>query len=159
MLNLLKKNWQLSFKICLLVLGLAANLSISFAQTPSKDTSISSEAARKGYASFNVSKYLTVGTDPKSNIGTQEQSYLKSSNPIASFILQIINFLSLTVASVSFLGIVVGGFLLLASSGNENMVNKGKEVITYAVIGLVLTLSSYFIVSFVQNLLFETAGK
>jgi hypothetical protein len=139
------------------MLGLAANFNFSYAADPVKPP----PTAREGFATFNVREYLTVGNDSKqkSTVGTQDQTYLKSSNPIASFILQIINFISLTVASLSFLGIVIGGFMLLASSGNENLVNRGKETITYAIIGLVLTLSSYFIVSFVQNLLFDTAGK
>lgn len=165
MLKLNRKTWKIILKSFLLSSLLLGNLSYSTAQTPAgtptKSASETATEIRKGYGSFNVSKYLTVGKDPKqgSNIGTQDQSYLKSSNPIASFILQIINFISLTVASLSFFAIVVGGFILLSSGGNENMVNKGKEIITYAVTGLVITLSSYFIVSFVQNLLFETAAK
>lgn len=85
----------------------------------------------------------------------QEQSYFKSSNPIASFIVQTINFLARAIGSVAFLCMVVGGFILLVSHGNENLVSKGKDIIKYALLGLVIALSAYFITRFVQGLLYE----
>jgi hypothetical protein len=87
----------------------------------------------------------------------QEQGYLENAsegNPLAAFIIQIINFIVLISGSVSFLLIVVGGFMILSSAGNETSLNKGKDIIKIAIIGLVLTLSSYFIVAFVQSILF-----
>ncbi|MGL5831217.1 MAG: hypothetical protein ACRCZE_03645 [Candidatus Altimarinota bacterium] len=88
----------------------------------------------------------------------QEQSYLDAAanggNPLAAFIIQIINFIVLISGSVSFLLIVIGGFMILSSAGNETNLNKGKDIIKIAIIGLVLTLSSYFIVAFVQGILF-----
>lgn len=98
---------------------------------------------------FNINCLSTEG---------QEQSYLKAANnggnPLAAFIIQIINFIVLISGSVSFLLIVVGGFMILSSAGNETSLNKGKDIIKIAIIGLVLTLSSYFIVAFVQGILF-----
>ncbi len=125
-------------------------------QTP---TDTSEKSNNPDYRSFNVKKYLTIQTGQvDENItGKQEQKYFESSNPIASLILQIINFIALSAASLSFLAVVVGGFMLMSSAGNENQVNQGKEILSKAIIGLVLTLSSYFIISFVQNIFFETA--
>jgi len=111
---------------------------------------------------FSVRTYLTVGTtDAKKKgavgiQGDQKQSYLDSSNPAASFILQIINFLVLTVGSLCFVAIVYGGFMILASSGNAGNVTKGKDVIMHAVVGLVITLSAFFIITFVQYIFYET---
>ncbi len=106
--------------------------------------------------SFNVSKYLTSkeGSN-KEGKGQQDQSYLKSTNPVASFIVQMINFLVLTIGSFSFLTIIIGGFTLLTSHGNENQVTKGKDILKYAVAGLVVALSAYFITTFVQSLFYE----
>lgn len=122
-------------------------------------TDTSQKSNDPNYRSFNVKKYLTIQTGQvDENItGKQEQTYFESSNPIASLILQIINFIALSAASLSFLAVVVGGFMLMSSAGNENQVNSGKEILSKAIIGLVLTLSSYFIISFVQNIFFETA--
>ena len=85
----------------------------------------------------------------------QNSSYLKSSSPIASFIVIVINFLAKTIGSLAFLSLIIGGFVLLTSHGNETMLTKGKDIIKYAIIGLVIALSAYFITAFVQSLFYE----
>lgn len=100
--------------------------------------------------SFSVGKYLKEKD--------QGQAYLKSDNPVASFIVQIINFLVLTIGSFSFLAVIFGGITLLTSHGNETQVTKGKEILKYAITGLVVTLSAYFITAFVQSLFYELPG-
>ena len=109
--------------------------------------------SREGYAKYNVGILQADG---------QSQGYFKnakgetSANPVASFILQIINFITVTAGSLSFLGVVAGGFLMMSSAGNTNQITKGKDILTNALIGLTITLTAYFIVAFVQSLLFET---
>ncbi len=98
-------------------------------------------------AQFKVADYLTAKD--------QGQAYLKSKAPIASFIIQIINFLVLMIGSLCFLTILIGGFIYMVSHGNETMINKAKEAITYSVIGLVAALSAYFIVAYVQSIFYE----
>ena len=104
--------------------------------------------------SFNVKKYLSSGEEGEGK-EKQEQSYLNSKNPIASFIVQIVNFLMLTIGSFSFLAVIVGGITLLTSHGNDTQVTKGKDILKYAITGLVVSLSAYFITSFVQNIFYE----
>lgn len=96
---------------------------------------------------FNVNSYLTTTG--------QNQTYLQSGNPIASFIVQIVNFLVLTIGSLSFVTIVVGGFILMTSHGNENALTKGKDILKYAILGLVVALLAYIITAFVQSLFYE----
>lgn len=171
-----KTNLSFTLRAVLALILIWGNFSIAFADTApggtpataptstptdTKPQGMSSQNAREQYSSFPVGKYLTVGSDSpeKDKIGVQEQTYLKSENPVAAFIVQIINLVTLTAASLSFLAVVVGGFLMMTSAGNAGQVTKGKEILVRAVVGLVLTLSAYFMVAFVQNLLFETAGK
>jgi len=45
---------------------------------------------------------------------------------------------------------VVGGIMFLVSSGSSEMVNKGKQVITGAVIGLAIVLISWIVIKFVM---------
>lgn len=118
--------------------------------------------ARAGFSTFDVSKYLTDQIQSQEQydlVGTQAQTYLKSTNPVASFILQIINLITLIAASLSFLAVIIGAFLMMSAAGNATQIDKGKDIVTRALVGLVITLSSYFIVSFVQNLFFEAAPK
>jgi len=46
---------------------------------------------------------------------------------------------------------VIGGAMFLVSSGNSDMVNKGKQVLTGAVIGLVVVFTSWLVVGFVMT--------
>lgn len=100
-------------------------------------------------SSFNVTSYLTTK-------GQGQEYFKKGSNPIGSFIIEIINFLVLTIGSLCFVAIVIGGFVLMTSHGDTNQLEKGKSIITLAIVGLVIVLTSYFIASFVQSLFYET---
>ncbi len=78
-----------------------------------------------------------------------------SVNPIAKFnsIGSILNLLLPTimiVASLVFLAILLyGAFTYVTSSGEQDKVQKARKTITYSVLGLVLILFSYLIVSLV----------
>jgi len=112
--------------------------------TPATPSTPSTSSASE---SFSVKKYLTATG--------QQQSYLNTGNPIASFIIQTVNFLVLTIGSLSFVTIVVGGFILMTSHGNENALTKGKDILKYAIIGLAIALMAYIITAFVQSLFYE----
>lgn len=133
-----KKNWSIGTLAMQVILSLTIMMgmnTLAMAQTQDKSSS------------FNVSTYLTAQG--------QEQKYFKTGNPIGSFIVQIVNFLVLTIGSVSFVALVVGGFTLMTSHGNENQLTKGKDIIKYALAGLVIVLTAYFITAFVQSLFYE----
>lgn len=46
--------------------------------------------------------------------------------------------------------IIYGGFIWMTSGGNETKVLKAKKILTNAVIGLIIVLSSYGITAFVM---------
>ncbi|MFA5829570.1 MAG: hypothetical protein WC843_03690 [Candidatus Gracilibacteria bacterium] len=114
--------------------------------TPAAPNSLIQQGTSKENQQFKVTDYLKAKD--------QGSAYLGSKAPIASFIIQIINFLVLTIGSLSFLVILIGGFMYLVSHGNETLINKAKEAITYAIMGLVISLSAYFIVAFVQSIFY-----
>lgn len=49
----------------------------------------------------------------------------------------------------SFVMIIVGAFLYLTSGGNTKGTEAAKQTITYAIIGIVVSLMAYFILNFV----------
>lgn len=57
----------------------------------------------------------------------------------------------LGIVAVAFL--IYGGVLMVTSAGNEEGVGKAKKIITYAVIGIVIIMLSYTIVTFVTSAL------
>jgi len=97
---------------------------------------------------FDVTKNLTLDAE-----GSQDQNYFNnkdSNSPIIRFILAILNYLTLIIGTLAVLLIIIGGFLFMASAGNENTIDKGKDIIKYAIIGLVITFFSYMIIIFIQ---------
>jgi hypothetical protein len=62
---------------------------------------------------------------------------------------RIINAMLGLMGSISFLMFIWGGFNWLMSRGNSEMVEKGKSVMVWAAIGIVVVFSSYALVRFV----------
>jgi 3-phosphoglycerate kinase len=49
--------------------------------------------------------------------------------------------------------VIVAGYQLMTSAGNREKVQKAMETLTYAIVGLVITLLSFFIIQLVSILL------
>jgi len=76
---------------------------------------------------------------------------------IQGFRCLIANILSIAITGIGFAGfimLIVGGFRYLTSGGNSKGTETAKNTITFAVIGLVVALSSYIIL----NLIAEFTG-
>jgi len=54
--------------------------------------------------------------------------------------------------------LIYGGFLYMTSSGKEDHIKKAKNLILYAVIGLVIIVISYSVTFFIFRSLIESAG-
>lgn len=52
------------------------------------------------------------------------------------------------VAAVLF--IIIGGIQILTAYGNDEKIGKGKKTVTYAIVGLVIAILSYAIVSIIS---------
>jgi len=63
----------------------------------------------------------------------------------------IINTLLVIVGAASVIMMIVGGIRYIISSGDQNAVTSAKNTIMYAVIGLVVALLAYALVSFILN--------
>ncbi len=57
-----------------------------------------------------------------------------------------------TIGSVSLLMVVLGGFQMLASAGDEHAYEQGKGRVKFALIGLAVALGAYLLVTAVQLL-------
>ena len=56
---------------------------------------------------------------------------------------RIINFLAITIGSLSTALFILGALMLTASRGKDDMVQWGKDLMTGSLIGLVTVLGSY----------------
>lgn len=91
--------------------------------------------------------------------GMQGQNDKTLYNPISGvdsltdLLLKIMQGFLVIIGVWSVVFIVLGGFRLVMSQGNEEAVGAAKKTITWAVIGLVVALLAFSIVAIVQNLL------
>lgn len=60
------------------------------------------------------------------------------------------------VGSLALLMFVVGGLMWMLSAGNEQRVKKGKDILIWASLGLVIIFTSYAILKFVFEVLTKT---
>jgi len=59
---------------------------------------------------------------------------------------------------LAIIAFIYGGILYLTSGVNPKYVEKGKEVMKYAVIGLVVIFSSYAVITFLLKTVLQVAG-
>lgn len=71
---------------------------------------------------------------------------------------KIINVILGLLGIISFGLVLYGGFLIMTSAGNEDKVAQGKKVLTNAVVGLVIIMSTFAIVRFIFKSLADTFG-
>lgn len=114
---------------------------------------------------FNVGKCLKVEDQgdtflPPGAGGAGDQGpptpdqVLKIERPIAYVLIRAIGYLTSFVGGVALIVFIIGAIITIASQGKDDMLTKGKDTMKYALIGLVIALFSFMIVSVVQSVLF-----
>lgn len=59
---------------------------------------------------------------------------------------------------VATLFIIYGGALIAFGSGNEQQYDKGKKTITYAIIGLLVSLLGFYVLTLITNIVDQVSG-
>jgi hypothetical protein len=72
---------------------------------------------------------------------------------LSGLILQIINIVLAISGSMAVLFMIIGGFQYILSGANEDLAKRGKTTLTNSVIGLIIIVLSYTVVSVVYNTL------
>ncbi len=71
---------------------------------------------------------------------------------------RVINYFIGITGIFALVAFVYGGFLWLTSRGNTNQIEKGKNTMLWAVIGIATILSSYAIVNFIVSAFVNSGG-
>ena len=74
--------------------------------------------------------------------------------PISGFNTLFSNVLNVVVAFAAvilFIMLIVGGFKFITSGGNPKNVEAAKQTLTYAILGMVLVASAFFIIQVIQQ--------
>mgnify|MGYP001109541642 CR=1 FL=1 len=61
----------------------------------------------------------------------------------------LLNIIFSIVGGISILSFIYGGFIILTSQNNPEKINQGKRIIIGAIIGLIFTFSSVFLINFI----------
>lgn len=98
---------------------------------------------KSGYFMFNLDPITPPGMETREQKGWIERgiNYLFERG---------ITIMAATAASAAVLMMSVGGFMMLASAGRQDMYDKGKSYIFKAIIGLAFVLGAYILVTTVQ---------
>ncbi len=86
---------------------------------------------------------------------TQLCNPVSGANDLNSLILKILTYVLGLVGTVAVVVIVIAGFRMVASQGNESQVKAARSTITWAIIGLIVSFLAYSIVAVIQNALIK----
>jgi hypothetical protein len=74
---------------------------------------------------------------------------ISGANNVNELIEKVITALLGVAFAIAVLFIIIGGFWYMTSAGNENQARKGRDTLLYALLGTIVIIMSYVIVSFV----------
>ncbi|GBD33956.1 hypothetical protein HRbin34_00260 [bacterium HR34] len=72
---------------------------------------------------------------------------------IEEFINSLSNFVFVLISIGAILMIIIGGFVLLTSGGNYERIQKGKKILTYAILGFVVALFANIIYALIKTII------
>lgn len=72
-----------------------------------------------------------------------------SSTSVTDIVVNIINFAIGIIGIVALVMFIYGGFVILTAHGNADQMKKGAHTLVYAVIGMIVVLTSYSVLSYI----------
>lgn len=84
------------------------------------------------------------------NVADYDQGSTQDS--VTKLVIDVSRFLVFIAAAIAVFFIVIGGYRMIASNGNAESYKAGLNILLYAILGLVIAIASFTIVSVVGNL-------
>jgi hypothetical protein len=101
------------------------------------------EMKRNVERTFNVSRVFSLEENEKD----KKKELRDVVDTIADWLIMLVSSLAVTT-------LIIGGFMMIISGGDENRLETGKTIFVYSLIGLTVTLLSFGIITFVQSLFY-----
>jgi len=73
---------------------------------------------------------------------------------VVSILVNVISLFVKIISSISLIVFIIGALLVITSEGKEDVLEKGKSAMLYSVIGIVVALLSFVIVTFVRSVFY-----
>lgn len=102
------------------------------------------------------SEFFNVDDEEKGLTTTRQGNRFQTGggNPVLDFIVRMIELSIQLIGLAALIMVVVGSYYMLTAGGEEEQVSKGKDIIKLALIGVVIAIFSYSIVTFVQAIIY-----
>lgn len=102
-----------------------------------------------GIAAPSLLKELSViiGWVPRCNPGDVSCVNVGNALTLSAIAMNVLNFLLGTMGIVALVMLVIGAIMYLTSAGDEDRIDKGKEIFKYSLLGVVLAMSSMVLVT------------
>ncbi len=146
------KNFLAVFMLAGLFAGGALSGSV-FAKTPKSATGSASADSSSGSGSGGTSGICPPGSKNKdaTNIAACNIDPAHKGDDLISDTSKIINVVLGVLGVVAVAVVIYGGFLFLTAQGDPGKIKKGKDSITWGIIGLIIALLSWSIINFVLS--------
>lgn len=89
------------------------------------------------------------------SVGNEHKLELSGEDSDNNLIYKTIDLLVKTLGTLAIFLYVIGGFFIITSQGDENQLQKGKTILTYTSLGLIVAFGSYVMVSIVMSAAFN----
>lgn len=143
------KNFLAVFMLAGLLVGGALNSSV-FAKTPKSAAGSASADSSSGSGSGGIcppgsknqgaTNIAACNIDPAHN----GDDLINDTNKIINVVIGVLGVVAVAV-------VIYGGFLFLTAQGDPGKIKKGKDSITWGIIGLIIALLSWSIINFVLS--------
>lgn len=90
-----------------------------------------------------------IGTNPSAGATCAAPTGISSTLSVTGLFKSVSNTLIFIVGAISVIVLIIGGIRYVISAGNATQVTAAKNTILYAIIGLVISIAAYAIVSFI----------
>lgn len=100
------------------------------------------EQEKNSLQTFNVSEVFSPTGEPM-----ERQTFQTIADTVANWMITLVTSLAVTT-------LIIGGFMMIISGGDENRLEMGKTIFEYSLIGLVVTLMAYGIITFIQSIFY-----
>lgn len=81
-----------------------------------------------------------------------------ATSSLTGLILYVINIMLGLAGLIAVLFLIIGGFWFITSAGNEEAAEKGKSTVINAIIGIIIVILSYVIVSVLSSVVTSAPG-
>ena len=146
---------KITFKLLLIIISTFLLVNIAYAEDTgtcscsSGSDSTTTQASCPDVCTWTATSVTSDTTVSLTNPLTGKTSYTESSEGIPSLLGKIISAVLGLVGSLALVMFIYGGITWMTSVGNQEQVTKGKNIIIWAAIGLVIIFMSYAMVKFV----------